>query len=372
MILRTLAFAWMLMTFATAHPVAQGSLTLDVHASQIDARVRVSNEEVFVAGALGKEAAPTVSLEQLFQAHGEYLLRHIHLAADGKPLGGRLARVIPPEDKTTSGYAAYELTFALPEPRPHRLIVRQDVLNEIEFAPGNPWEATFVVRMNLEGRAVLENQLFTRKEPLVLAIDPGSPAAVRHSEFSAYLRHGVNHILAGRDHLLFMAALVLAAASFWELLKVVTAFTLAHTVTLTLSVLDVFRLSSRIVEPMIALSIIVVAVQNVLWPSRVHGRGRLLVAFGFGLFHGLGFAGGLLETMQGSHGVVLALAGFSIGVELGHQVVVLPIFAGIKLLGTARNQGRLRAGALRFGSGAIAVAGMVYLIAALRGSVQFP
>lgn len=198
-------------------------------------------------------------------------------------------------------------------------------------------------------------------------IDPGSPAAVRHSEFSAYLRHGVDHILAGWDHLLFMAALVLAAASFWELVKVVTAFTLAHTVTLTLSVLDVVRLPSHIVEPMIALSIIAVAVQNVLWPTRVHGRGRLLVAFGFGLFHGLGFAGGLLEAMQGSHGVALALAGFSIGVELGHQVVVLPIFAGIKLLGKARNPGHLRAAILRYGSISIAVAGMVYFIAALRG-----
>src|SRR3977135_4416913 len=80
-------------------------------------------------------------------------------------------------------------------------------------------------------------------------------------------------------------------------------------------------------------SIIFVALQNVFWPERTGGWTRLAVAFFFGLFHGLGFAGGLLEAMQGmsSNALVLAILGFSAGVEVGHQVVVLPTFCALKL-----------------------------------------
>lgn len=179
------------------------------------------------------------------------------------------------------------------------------------------------------------------------------------------------HILGGYDHLLFMAALVLAVVSLGDLVKVVTAFTLARTLTLTLAVLDVVRVPGRIVEPMIALSIVVVALQNVFWPDRSHGRERLAIAFAFGLFHGLGFAGGLLEAMEGMPGVAVAtaIAAFSLGVEIGHQMVVLPIFTA-RLLARRACQGSDRAHrmevVLRFGSGAISVAGMMYFIAALR------
>ena len=83
----------------------------------------------------------------------------------------------------------------------------------------------------------------------------------------------------------------------WDLVKVVTAFTAAHTITLTLSVLGVVRLGEHVVEPMIAASIVFVAVQNVAWPRSSRGWGRIAVAFAFGLFHGLGFAGGLQEAI---------------------------------------------------------------------------
>ena len=149
----------------------------------------------------------------------------------------------------------------------------------------------------------------------------------------AFLRHGIRHILGGYDHLLFVAGLVLAVVSIFDLLKVVTAFTIAHTLTLTLAVLDIVRVSHRIVEPMIAGSIVLVALQNLLWPTRARGWTRLGVAFGFGLFHGLGFAGGLLSAMEGMAGVaiVTAIAAFSFGVEIGHQVVALPLFGVLKI-----------------------------------------
>jgi hydrogenase/urease accessory protein HupE len=149
------------------------------------------------------------------------------------------------------------------------------------------------------------------------------------SLFKAFFYHGIHHILTGYDHLLFISALVLAATTFWNLIKVVTAFTVAHTITLTLAAFNLVSLPQGVVEPLISASIVIVALQNLFWPARARGWGRLGAAFFFGLFHGLGFAGGLLEAMREMQTgtMLLAILAFSIGIELGHQMVVLPLFA---------------------------------------------
>jgi hypothetical protein len=120
---------------------------------------------------------------------------------------------------------------------------------------------------------------------------------------------------------------------------------------------------------MIAASIVAVAVQNIIWPEHSHGRTRLLLAFGFGLFHGLGFAGGLLDAMSGMAlgSVALAIVAFSIGVEIGHQVVVLPAFYGLSFLRRA-DTGTPRFGkwAQRYGSAIISLFGLAYFYAALK------
>jgi hypothetical protein len=122
---------------------------------------------------------------------------------------------------------------------------------------------------------------------------------------------------------------------------------------------------------MIAASIVVVALQNIFWPRQTHGWSRLAIAFGFGLFHGLGFAGGLLDAMSELPAVAIALAitAFSIGVELGHQAVVIPIYGGLTLARRFRQEsaetGLVHRFAMRYGSAAVCVAGCVYLVAAL-------
>jgi hypothetical protein len=118
-----------------------------------------------------------------------------------------------------------------------------------------------------------------------------------------------------------------------------------------------------------------VAAQNIFWPDRSRGWVRLAAAFFFGLFHGLGFAGGLLEAMEGMSGgaVLLAIAAFSVGVEVGHQVIVIPLFAALKLARRSRPDGdgreRVSLIAQRYGSALISVAGMFYLVIALRASL---
>lgn len=378
--LRLLLLALLLCACArpcAAHPVAQGAMEIVVLADRVSVRARVPLEEVFVAEAFGAGPA-AADPEVAWSRHGDYLLQHLHAQADATPLTGRVRSISPPPARTPESQITYALEYALPAgaPPPRAFQMSQDVLNEFEFAPGNPWEATYIATLGQDGQPARGGLLFTRKEPLSLTCDWSlAPAAgatrIDSGELArAYLRHGVMHILEGWDHLLFMAGLVLAAATLLDLLKVVTAFTLAHTVTLTLSVLNVVRLPPHLVEPMIAASIVFVALQNLFWPKQSRGWSRLLVAFGFGLFHGLGFAGGLLDAMAGMPGlaVTAAIASFSLGVELGHQVLVLPLFGTLRLLrdkNPAQDAER-RWRAPQFASAAVCFAGVYYLLMALR------
>jgi hydrogenase/urease accessory protein HupE len=360
---------------ATAHPVAQGAMVVMIAPEQITVRVTVSLEEVLVADAYGPDSSRAKSTDEAVRRHGVYLMKHLRISADGRPLAAEQVQSLSPNVAGRKDRFVYEFIYRLSAPA-SELRFQEDVLNEFEFAPGNRWEASYIVEIAEEGRPTREGLLMTSRQPLVVhvrenqsALTSATPRLDRGQVLRDYFQHGLLHILTGYDHLLFVTALVLSVRSLWEFAKVVTVFTLAHSITLALSAFDVLRLSSRIVEPAIAASIVFVAIQNVFWPRQTHGWTRLVVAFFFGLFHGLGFAGGLLEAMQGmsSRALVFALVGFSAGVEAGQQIVVLPTFYVLKI---ARGWRRERDGhALlwsRIASGAISLAGLVYLVAALR------
>lgn len=141
---------------------------------------------------------------------------------------------------------------------------------------------------------------------------------------------GIEHILGGWDHLLFLLGLLLRGGSWLALVKIVTAFTLAHSVTLALAVFDVVALPDRLVEAVIALSIAFVAAEN-LFLRPVVSR-RWLVSFCFGLVHGFGFSSVLREMGLPSHGLLLSLLGFNVGVELGQGLVVALAFPALALI----------------------------------------
>jgi hypothetical protein len=141
-----------------------------------------------------------------------------------------------------------------------------------------------------------------------------------------YLSLGFTHILPyGLDHVLFVLGLFLLGAGFRSLLWQVSAFTVAHTLTLALSVLGVAALPARVVEPAIALSIAYVALENV-WRREV-GPWRLAVVVAFGLLHGLGFAGALREIGLPQDDLLTALVAFNVGVELGQIAALALAFA---------------------------------------------
>ena len=131
---------------------------------------------------------------------------------------------------------------------------------------------------------------------------------------------GVEHIIGGIDHLLFLLALLALTTSLWQTVKIVTAFTVAHSITLSLAVLGFVKVPPSIVEPLIAASIVWVAVENLVAPAGA--ARRWLVAGAFGLIHGLGFASMLVELGVPKDAVLRALVGFNIGVELGQLAFV--------------------------------------------------
>ena len=164
--------------------------------------------------------------------------------------------------------------------------------------------------------------------------DAGGPLA----QFATYLNEGVSHIWTGFDHILFLLSLLLPAVLVrrqraWEpgtsfrsasveVAKVVTAFTLAHSITLTLAALAIVVLPSRFVESGIALSVVLAALNN-LFP--VVANGRWIAAFGFGLLHGFGFAGALHDLGLPAGSLALSLFGFNLGVEAG-QLAIVAVF----------------------------------------------
>lgn len=149
--------------------------------------------------------------------------------------------------------------------------------------------------------------------------------ATRAEVFTQYAALGFLHILPkGLDHMLFVLGLFLLSTRLAPLLWQVTAFTLAHSITLALSVYGVFTLPPAIVEPLIAASIVAVAVENML-TAKLHAW-RVFIVFGFGLLHGLGFAGVLTEVGLPREDFVTGLVAFNVGVEGGQLAVIALAF----------------------------------------------
>ncbi len=141
---------------------------------------------------------------------------------------------------------------------------------------------------------------------------------------------GINHIFTGTDHILFLIATILTFASLKEIMKLTSAFTVAHSLTLILSGTLLITLSSRIVEPLIAFSIAYVAIVTVLL-RRSEGRAKLATVFFFGLIHGMGFAGALKEVSIPANRFLSSLLFFNAGIEIG-QLALISVFVPVLLL----------------------------------------
>jgi hydrogenase/urease accessory protein HupE len=168
-----------------------------------------------------------------------------------------------------------------------------------------------------------------------LTYEVGAPKTVQ-ATLREFLELGARHVLSGIDHVLFLLALLVHAA--WDRVReplgrrfggvalLVTSFTLGHSLTLLAAGLGWLILSTRVVESVIALSVVLVGLSNALQP---HARGRPLVAAGFGLVHGLGFAASLGDTELPRRAAVLALLAFNVGIELAQLAIVVVLYPAL-------------------------------------------
>lgn len=289
-----------------------------------------------------------------------YVFAHLKISIDGRPVVCRVLNKEPTVEDFSDG-TYVDIPFAIENissPKTieldyqlffdvnslHRGLMRLDYGDKTQtavFSPDHPRQS-FVIGVTSPGR-----------------------------QFLVFLREGIFHIWTGYDHILFLLALLLPAvlrreAGIWRgvpalrpafinVLKIVTAFTAAHSLTLSLAALQIVRLPSRLTESAIALSVVLAAANN-LWPL-VRERGWM-VAFFFGLVHGFGFANALADLGLVHSALALTLVGFNLGVEIG-QLAIVVVFLPVAF--TLRNTWFYQKLLLRIGSALIILIAATWL-----------
>jgi hypothetical protein len=232
-----------------------------------------------------------------------------------------------------------------------RLVCPEGLVGEVRVdGVGDTYSAVMLRVTWLDGqtRVYALTQATPRVRLYGAADDPRGPIEIG----TAYTALGVEHILNGLDHLLFVVCLLFLVGFNRHLLWTITAFTLAHSLTLGLSALGWLSLRAEPVEAVIALSIVLMAGEALRRGDSLTRRLPALVAFGFGLFHGLGFAGALEEIGLPEEHLLVALAAFNIGVEIGQLVAVVAAFLLMHL-------------ARRLGAAALLARPLLYVIGVL-------
>jgi hydrogenase/urease accessory protein HupE len=265
-------------------------------------------------------------------AFEEVVRAGVEVSADGKPCPGRLEKAEP---YAGDGFL-FAASFRCPD-RPTQFRVRLPLLRRL-----GP-EHRHLMRL-FAGGGVVQTTLFGSQDTAEIAIpeahrgrdaDTDRSRAAEASSRAPFgrtlrdaLKLGVRHILTGWDHVLFLLGIALGARTLRSVVLPITAFTLAHSITLLVASFGVLTLSPRIVEPAIAASIAYVAFENLALPTAPSPVRRSQVTFLFGLLHGFGFARALTDLALGRDRLLPTLLGFNLGVEMGQLallVVALPL-----------------------------------------------
>ncbi|MFZ4794503.1 MAG: HupE/UreJ family protein [Blastocatellia bacterium] len=236
----------------------------------------------------------------------ELLRQRLRLSVDGRRLDPSVTELQPVAEEAVRLDLQYTLT--VPAGR---------IELECRLFPDDPRHQTFV---NIfEGATLRQQQVLTAARP-ALEYFSGTRQGIREVILK-FVPGGIEHIFIGPDHILFLVGLLLLGGSLRRLLLIVTGFTIAHSITLSLAALDLLNIPASIVEPAIALSIVYVGIDNLM----VEKEGRDLrtwIAFFFGFIHGFGFAGVLREFGLPDEALGWSLFSFNLGVEIGQALIV--------------------------------------------------
>jgi len=310
---------------AQAHKPSDSYLTITQTDAGFEGRWDIALRDLDFALGLDANGDGNITWGEVRAQHAAiaaYAGARLRLSADEQPCtlsaGAQML-----EDHTDGTYTVLPLTIACNAAAAHLSV------GYTLFADIDPQHRGL---LNLRARGIVRTAV----------LDPQAPPqrfdlaqANRWTQFVDYAREGVWHIWIGFDHILFLLSLLLPAvmtwrtarwqpvddfrAALWDVFRIVTSFTVAHSITLSLAALHVVSLPSRLVESAIAASVVVAALNNLM--PVVQGR-RWMVAFGFGLIHGFGFASVLAELGLPSDALLLALVGFNLGVEVGQLAIV--------------------------------------------------
>jgi hypothetical protein len=311
---------------ALAHQPSNAYLDLRLDGTRLEGQLSVGLRDLHAALGLDTDRDQQLSWGEVRSAQARivaYAQERLRVRADGALCRWNVETLLI-EDRVDARHAALALAGSCPG-APAELSLDYDLLFDLD--------PTHRGLVSLSAGGSTQAAVFS---PGRATLDFTVGGSSRGRLFADYLREGVWHIWIGLDHILFLLALLLPAvlirasgrwhparglaATAWPVLGVVTAFTLAHSITLSLAALELVRLPSRWVEAVIALSVALAALNNI-WPL-VSGR-RWLLAFGFGLIHGFGFASVLGELGLPAQARVLGLFAFNVGVELGQIAIVL-------------------------------------------------
>lgn len=303
---------------AAAHPAPFSYLDLHLRNGRVE--ITLVAHAIDLAHELGLTSPGQLRDRQVVDANHDrmaaLLRQRLSLTAAGASLEPVVDRIDILDDRQALRFTLH----AAVERAPDSLAVRAALF---------PYDANHQTFVNVYEGDALRHQGIFNSSRTSLEYFPGTAQGVL-AVVRKFVAEGVRHIAIGPDHILFLIGLLLLGGSLMQLVRIVTAFTVAHSLTLTLAVLDVLTPSPRLVEPAIALSIIYIGADNLL-VTRQSRDARAWIALAFGLIHGFGFASVLREMDLPRQALGWSLFSFNAGVEIGQVAIVLVVASALLL-----------------------------------------
>ena len=294
-----------------AHPISVALAEIKVEGGQVRWRLHIPAPDMDRFFSIDANENGFLDPPELSRAEArvhEYLARKVKVFDDGRELPATFGPLQLWSDPDGNPYVETTATFPLPDSGLRRLTLQCDLLRELSAGYQT------VAWITVAGRTA--QLVFQRGEPYETSF---AESGHMLASIAAFVQMGVMHIFTGYDHIAFLLGVVLMGGSFKTIIKIVTAFTVGHSITLALATFNLVAIPGRIVESGIALSIMYIALENLFFKNFDR---RWMVTFFFGLVHGFGFASALGEIHLSRNLLATALFSFNLGVELGQVAIV--------------------------------------------------
>ncbi len=343
--------------WASAHPPGLSSVDVLLDTDHIAVKVTFALQDIEAFAPMDSDLDAEVSdaeRDAAKPAIAKLLAEQLRISVDGKELEPEKPGSVDYDDQNNAHVQFYF------RPLPHRQLLLQSKF--LALLPEGHQQ--FLKIRDVGGPTLLEKMLNKANDRVELdfsSVDGRTQVTGSSwvSAFADFFMLGIEHIVTGYDHLLFLFALLAVTHSFWPAIKIITFFTVAHSMTLALAGLNLVELPASFVEPFIAATIVYVAVENLIRGD--HPKGRHWLTFGFGLVHGFGFASVLqeLDISSGGTGILLPLLSFNLGIETGQIAIASLVLPAIWWL---NNKPEFSEKFLKACSAAISVVGAYWLL----------